>query len=488
MKNTQAFNPFLPLTECIPDGEPHVFGDRIYLFGSHDRMGGSNFCLLPYVFYSAPTDNPKQWTARGVSYRAEQDPAASSPDCGMYAPDVVRGNDGKYYLYYCLGGYESPISVAVCDTPDGEYRFYGVVRNPDGSRFHRCVPFDPAVLNDDGRIRLYYGTWFPFEDRRTPENSDKVDAIERQLFGDVPPEKDGFLGPVTVELADDMLTVLTEPKHIAPERVVGTSWEAHPFFEASSVRKIGSLYYFIYSSWFNHELCYATSERPDGGFTARGTIISNGDIGLNGRSPADRLNYTGNNHGSIERIGDQWYIFYHRQTHDTQYSRQACAEPIQILPDGSIPQVEMTSCGLNGGPLRGEGVYPAAICCNLTNGHMPHSGDVRAHAPNAADFPQLRSGAEGLHISGMTDGSLAGYKYFAFTGETALEVTYRAETGGALLVKTAPDGGVLARLELAPCSAWETASGRVPFPTGRSALYLEFAGGGKLELLSLRLG
>ena len=32
----QAFNPYLPLDTYIPDGEPHVFGDRVYIYGSHD--------------------------------------------------------------------------------------------------------------------------------------------------------------------------------------------------------------------------------------------------------------------------------------------------------------------------------------------------------------------------------------------------------------------------------------------------------------------
>ena len=46
----QAFNPFLPLNMYIPDGEPHVFGDRVYLFGSHEeergRLATSSFPLL----------------------------------------------------------------------------------------------------------------------------------------------------------------------------------------------------------------------------------------------------------------------------------------------------------------------------------------------------------------------------------------------------------------------------------------------------------
>ncbi|MFQ9094777.1 MAG: hypothetical protein ACLR5S_11160, partial [Ruminococcus sp.] len=137
----------------------------------------------------------------------------------------------------------------------------------------------------------------------------------------------------------------------------------------------GEKYYFIYSSWQNHELCYATSDYPDRDFVFGGTIVSNGDVGYQGRAEKDRLNMTGTTHGSIENINGQWYVFYHRLTHKSDYSRQACAEPITILPDGSIPQVEITSCGLNGKPLEGKGTYPAVIACNITNGHMPHGSN-----------------------------------------------------------------------------------------------------------------
>ena len=39
----QAFNPFLPSYEYIPDGEPH-FSDRVYLW-THDKFNGLSFCL-----------------------------------------------------------------------------------------------------------------------------------------------------------------------------------------------------------------------------------------------------------------------------------------------------------------------------------------------------------------------------------------------------------------------------------------------------------
>ena len=63
----------------------------------------------------------------------------------------------------------------------------------------------------------------------------------------------------------------------------------------------------------------------------------------------------------------QWYIFYHRQTNGTEYSRQGCEEKIYIDPDGKIGQAEITSCGLNDGPLIGEGSYPAYIACHITD-------------------------------------------------------------------------------------------------------------------------
>jgi len=132
----QVYNPYLPLGEYVPDGEPHVFGDRVYIFGSHDKEAGETFCMLDYVTYSTPVDDLKNWRFEGIIYRACQDPNYSKfPD--MYAPDVVQGNDGRFYLYYCMsgkygvGGYTNPISVAVSDSP--------------ARHFHLCIPQFPTV-------------------------------------------------------------------------------------------------------------------------------------------------------------------------------------------------------------------------------------------------------------------------------------------------------------------------------------------------------
>ena len=433
MKKNQIYNPFLPLYEYIPDGEPPVFGDRVYHYGSHDKEGGDTFCMLDYVCYSAPVDDLTDWRYEGVIYQAKQDPRYPAPQY-MYAPDVVQGNDGRFYLYYCMGGdygqegYQGPVSVAVCDTPAGQYEYLGVVKNPDGSPMQKYICFDPAVLNDDGTIRLYYGTQYDYEERVDFLTNDFYLQDEIQMFGrsreEILSYPDSIMGPVMAVLSDDMLTVKEEAKHIIPYRVKGTSFEAHPFFEGSSMRKVGRKYYFIYSSWQNHELCYATSDQPDRDFVFGGTIISNGDIGYRGRDTQHKLNMTGTTHGSIIEINGQWYVFYHRLTHKSDYSRQACAEKIRILEDGSIPQAEMTSCGLNDGPLSAEGTYPAVIACNLTNGHMPHG----SNSVFQISFPNVTHKGQERFIAEIEDNTLIGYKYFECRDVKQFGITYRMET------------------------------------------------------------
>lgn len=230
----QTYNPFLPLDVYIPDGEPHIFGDRIYLFGSHDKEGGDTFCELDYEFFSAPLDDLNNWSSKGINYSARQDALYSEKRPYLYAPDVVRGNDGKYYLYYCLagnkgdGGYPGPISVAVCDTPDGKYEYLGYVKNQDGTEFNKFVCFDPAVMNDNGAIRLYYGTAMP-RGMYLPKVCRKLAApVFEKIYGKNKKEilaEPGVWGANMITLCDDMLTVKTDAVRIIPEKTKGTSFE-----------------------------------------------------------------------------------------------------------------------------------------------------------------------------------------------------------------------------------------------------------------------
>lgn len=487
----QVYNPFLPLYECIPDGEPHVFGDRVYLYGSHDKEGGETFCMLDYTVYSASVNDLSDWRCEGVIYRASQDPAYATDRKYMYAPDVVKGNDGRYYLYYCMsgrdghGGYFGPISVAVCDTPAGKFEYLGYVHYSDGSPMQKYICFDPGVINDNGTIRIYYGTQFPYEENEDFKSNEQLIQQEMSMFGKSREEilgtSESVMGPSMVTVGDDMLTVTGQPNHIIPYKTKGTEFEEHPFFEASSMRKVGDTYYFIYSSWKNHELCYATSKYPDRDFSFGGTIVSNGDIGLNGRSEADRLNMTGTTHGSIEHINGQWYVFYHRLTHKSDYSRQACAEPIEILKDGSIQQVEMTSCGLNGKPLRAEGSYPAVIACNITNGKMPH-GSNKIFTDS---FPNVTHQGDERFIAEITSGTMIGYKYFSFEGEIMLSLTVRGSGKGVFYISFDMHSEKIAEISISPAGNWTKFSCTLPVSAGKYPLFLEYKGIGEIEIKEL---
>lgn len=448
----QVYNPYLPLDRYIPDGEPHVFGDRVYVYGSHDKEGGNGFCLLDYEVFSAPLNDLTDWRSEGISYRASQDPDYSAEKYyAMYAPDVVQGNDGRFYLYYAMSGgcFTGPIHVAVSDSPAGPFNWYGCVRKPDGTPFSRNITFDPAVINDEGTIRLYYGWSLSVEEDKLPgmvsewtskQNNtplyltDPLVQAQKMLFDkseeEIRTTPEGIMGANVVELENDMLTVRGTPKRIVPGQfsAMGTSFEHHAFFEASSIRKIDSTYYFIYSSQLHHELCYATSRYPDREFVYGGVIISNGDIGYQGRLPADRVAMTGNNHGSIANLNGVWYIFYHRQTHKNCFSRQGCAERITILPDGSVPQVEMTSCGLNGTPLKADGTYSAFLACNLSNGKMC---DAEEKIPDL-DVPYLTNDSADRFATQIGDGTIICWKYFSFDGESRLTITLRGKAKGTL--------------------------------------------------------
>ena len=408
----------------------------------------------------------------------------------MYAPDVVCGKDGRYYMYYCLSGkagkcgYDGPISVAVCDTPDGVFEYYGDVKNPDGTVYTRYVAFDPAVMNDDGVIRLYYGTMMPLEDHMNFFNRHILYKIQQNMYHKSMKElkeNGGVMGAVTVELSDDMLTIASEPKRIVPTKSKGTPWEGHSFFEASSIRKVGEIYYFIYSSEKNHELCYATSKYPDRDFVYRGTIISNGDVGYEGREEEDRVNHTGNNHGSIVELNGQWYVFYHRMTHGTDYSRQACAESIRILEDGSIPQVEMTSCGLNGKPLSGKGEYPAAICCNLTNGKMPHACNKKLKK----EVPMITEEENVLFVKNITNGTWVGYKYFDLTETKKVSIVYRSSGGMKAGIAKSLDGMIEAEEVLPESQDWVKQEFTLDGWEKKTAFYLVFKGKGRADLKTI---
>lgn len=346
-------NPILPLWEYIPDGEPRVFGDRVYLYGSHDRAACDAFCDYKLKVWSADIHDLNNWKCHGVSFRTAPKDKADTPwtNRELYAPDVIE-KDGKYYLYaYILG---SKGAVGVSDRPEGPFTLLGQYIYSDDTKVGDDGIFNDAgvLVDDDGRVYVYYGFTESNMNEINPENMHEI----------IP---GSYMRPVI----DDSENVPEEQR----------------FFEASSPRKIGDTYYLIYSPRKGSRLAYATADSPYGPFTYRGYIIDNGV-----EYPA------GNDHGSIAKIGDQWYVFYHRMTNNTIMSRRACAEKITILPDGTIPPVEMTSLGFEDA-LNPYDIIPGEIACVLTGGCFVTEKDA---------FTRV--------ITNIKQKNVIGYKYFDF--------------------------------------------------------------------------
>lgn len=465
----QVTNPYLPSWEYVPDGEPYVFGDRVYVYGSHDFFNGDVYCMGDYVCWSAPVDDLGDWRYEGVIYKKEQDPKNTDLQGNLYAPDVTVGPDGRYYLYYVLSTW-GVVSVAVCDEPAGKYEFYGYVHYADGTLLGEGTiedpQFDPGVITEGDRTYLYTG-----------------------FCGVGDPNRHG---PMATVLDKDMLTIIEDPVFIAPSSAYseGSDFKGHEFFEAPSIRKRGDTYYFIYSSVLFHELCYATSKDPIKGFRYQGVIVSGGDLHIDTYKPADMCAYyTANNHGSMVQIGEDWYIFYHRHTNGTNYSRQGCFEKLTFREDGTIVQAEMTSCG-SVAPLRGKGEYPTYIACNLFTDipvtYVPWSGWMDDR------FPKItQEGGDGDenygYIANMRNSATAGFKYFDCQGIRKVTIRTKGYANGRMEVRTEWDGETLGSIPIGYANVWHETTEEITIPDGIRALYFTFVGTGHLQFASFTL-
>jgi hypothetical protein len=241
-----------------------------------------------------------------------------------------------------------------------------------------------------------------------------------------------------------------------------------------------------------HELCYATSQSPTRDFVYQGVIISNNDLHIDSYKPADKpMFYGGNNHGSIVEVDEKWYIFYHRHTNGTNFSRQGCIEPIEFREDGTIIQAEMTSSGPNGEPLEGKGEYPAYIVCNL----FCRDEALYTGAPGEwldSRFPKITQDGKDEdeelgYIANMRDSSTAGFKYFRCERIRKIKIKVRGYCRGDFEIKTSWDGPVLARIPVDFTNVWKEYSTNIVIPDGIQALYFTYKGMGGASLASFTL-
>lgn len=313
-------NPILPNDIFVPDAEAHVWADgRIYLYGSFDLQGRMAYCSDRYHVYSS--DNMVDWVDHGVSFSMDDIGwAGENKDrLDLYAPDAAYRN-GTYYLYYCLS--DGRCGVAASASPSGPFKDVGQIAQVDG--------IDPAVLiDDDGQAYLYWGQFDNVRVAKLKENMIEIEA-----------------------------DTITQPLSVAE----------HEFHEGSSVKKINGRYYYLFTDTHRHgrkatSMGYALSDHPMHGFKYGGVIIDN--FGCDPK--------TWNNHGSMQCFNGQWYIFYHRSTHGSEFSRHVCVEKLTINDDGTIDEVQMTSSGI-ADAIDAREVIPACWA-NKLNGNVRIVGD-----------------------------------------------------------------------------------------------------------------
>ena len=405
-------------------------------------------------------------------YDGKEDTLNETKERLMFAPDCIE-KEGTYYLFYGLDNSKT-ISVATSNTPQGPFTFYGNVHHPDGTvwgmKEKDRQQFDPGIfIDDDKKIYLYSGF------SSTPE---VIERIKRKIPGSALKNFNMTCdGSWVCQLEEDMLTLKGDYKMIVPglENSGGTGFEGHEFFEASSMRKYNGKYYFIYSSVVSHELCYAMSDYPDRDFVYKGVLHSNGNIGIDDRPTY----YYGNNHGSLVEIKGHYYIFGHRHTNKHQYSRQGVAEEIFMNEDGAFNQAEMTSCGLNGKPLKAQGTYPAYIACVL----MKDKALLSSVKTDLSRHPAIVQN----EIIDIQDGTVIGYKYFDMEDLKFVSITIKSTGNGTFYVRNEVDGENIGEILICSCDEWTEFKSTVKCGNGKKALYFVYSGENSVILKEFKL-
>lgn len=425
MKNTFTFlflflaifghsqNPIVPPGVYMADPAAQVWEDgRLYLYCSVDETGNW-YCSRKYDVLSS--DDILNWQIHpNVFSTIGSSDFVAYNDNLLFAPDCMF-KDGKYYLYYCQPDPVHAEGVAIGKSPVGPFK---KGKPMDVGKYNQI---DPGVFIDDDEQAYYIWGQFTLKMAKLKSNMTELEP------GSI---KD---------------SVLTEGEHF--------------FHEGAYMTKRNGIYYLVYADMSRGgmptSIGYATSDKPLGPYTYGGVIVDN--------DHCDPQSW--NNHGSIAEYLGNWYVFYHRSTHNSRMMRKACVEPISFNKDGSIPEVEMTSQGA-GPALNAYKLIDAARACWMF-------GNVR--------IEQVDEHNEAL--TKVKDTDRAVLKYIDF-GEGASRVEIRVKPGsvrGTIELKLDQAWNrSIATIEV-PAAAeqdnkWITLASEVTDASGIHALWLVFNG------------
>ena len=447
-----AQNPYLPLWEHVPDGEPRVFEDpdnpgkyRAYIIGSHD-VNYSAYCGPDIRMWSAPVEDLSQWRDEGPIFSWFVDGQWDT----MYAPDLVEVKDkatGKkiYYLYPHSRGWRRTPMVCKGDRPNGPFKPINLTE--DG---RQCLPgslidFDPSVFIENitdkkdkdydigYRAYVFYG----FQHSTAVELDQKTMYSKREGTEPIDPF-------IPASSADGRLLDREGSEYKALYK--GQNPLDFNFFEASSIRQVGNKYVMVFSGYSGKEyglgntnsaLRYAFGDSPLGPWRSGGVLVDSRGVVLNeDGSKLITTNFGHNTHGSLQEINGQWYVFYHRPPRGFGNARQAMVAPVKITWDkkpvakGGVVKItgydpyakdnvwtakaadgneytgaEVTSEGFQIFGLPPYDYYSAGYAC-FVNG------------PGSNDWMQDNHDVwnNSMDLAGVQNGGIIGFKYFGFGG------------------------------------------------------------------------
>lgn len=152
-----AQNPIIR-NQYSADPSARVFGDKVYLFPSHDILAQEGkgrigwFCMEDYHVFSSA--NLTDWKDYGMIVSQTNTSWTKSDAYSMWAPDCIERN-GKYYFYFPATPRDTTIArgftvgVAIANKPEGPYM-------PEATPIKGVQGIDPNVFIDkDGQAYLY---------------------------------------------------------------------------------------------------------------------------------------------------------------------------------------------------------------------------------------------------------------------------------------------------------------------------------------------
>lgn len=447
--SANAQNPYLPLWEHLPDGEPRVFEDpdnpgkyRAYIIGSHD-LTYTAYCGNDIRMWSAPVEDLSQWRDEGPIFSHYVNGKWDT----MYAPDLVEVKDretGKktYWLYPHSRGWRRVAMVCRGDRPDGPFTPVNLTEDGTQCVEGSLIDFDPSVFienitnkkdpdyNKGYRAYVFYGF----------RHSTAYELDQDNMYAVRPGTKihDYFIP------ASERYGEIRDPQGTEyPALYKGQNPGDFNFFEASSIRQVGNKYVMVFSGYSgpdyglgstNSALRYAFGDSPLGPWRSGGVLVdSRGVVPNEDGSHLTTTNFGHNTHGSIQEINGQWYVFYHRPPRCFGNARQAMVAPIKIewdkkkVADGGKVRItaydpfvkgnEWTASASDGTCYTGAEVTSEGFQIFGLPPYQYYSAGIACYV-NGNNWMQdnFDNWNNSMDLAGITNRGVVGFKYFGFGG------------------------------------------------------------------------